>query len=450
MARNITVLRACACCSSASATSAARRPPRASCATSCARRAWRTEIEIDSAGTGGWHVGAPPDERATAAAQRRGIALEGAARQVARRATSTTTTCCSSTDRENHAELLRARARRRGAREGPVLARVRPGVRRRAATSRCPTRTTAASAASTTCSTSSRRRAAGLLAELRARRREPARQRSPGARSPARGASAAATSTTRTRVELDGGGRAFVKTRDGARARRVRRRGGRPGVAAPTAARASPRCSRRRDELLALEWLERGPARRRRRGGARPDARRPSHRAGADRVRRDRRTTAPHAPRPARAAERRRATDWPAFYAERRLRPLAARAGASTARASTRVCERIADLAGPAEPPARLHGDLWSGNVLACGGRPYLIDPAAYGGHREVDLAMLAALRRRRRARTLAAYEEVAPLADGHEERVGALPAVPAARPRGAVRRRLRRARPSAPRARYA
>jgi protein-tyrosine phosphatase len=39
------------------------------------------EIEIDSAGTGGWHVGDPPDARATDAARRRGIELEGAARQ---------------------------------------------------------------------------------------------------------------------------------------------------------------------------------------------------------------------------------------------------------------------------------------------------------------------------------------------------------------------------------
>jgi protein-tyrosine phosphatase len=38
-------------------------------------------IEIDSAGTGGWHVGSPPDERATDAAQRRSIVLEGAARR---------------------------------------------------------------------------------------------------------------------------------------------------------------------------------------------------------------------------------------------------------------------------------------------------------------------------------------------------------------------------------
>jgi protein-tyrosine phosphatase len=40
------------------------------------------EIEIDSAGTGGWHAGDPPDTRATEAARRRGITLEGAARQV--------------------------------------------------------------------------------------------------------------------------------------------------------------------------------------------------------------------------------------------------------------------------------------------------------------------------------------------------------------------------------
>ena len=40
------------------------------------------EVEIESAGTGGWHVGHPPDERSTAAAKRRGIALDGAARRV--------------------------------------------------------------------------------------------------------------------------------------------------------------------------------------------------------------------------------------------------------------------------------------------------------------------------------------------------------------------------------
>jgi protein-tyrosine phosphatase len=45
-------------------------------------RGLQDEIEIDSAGTGGWHVGAAPDERSADAARRRGIVLDGAARQV--------------------------------------------------------------------------------------------------------------------------------------------------------------------------------------------------------------------------------------------------------------------------------------------------------------------------------------------------------------------------------
>ena len=42
------------------------------------------EFEIDSAGTGGWHVGNPPDARATESARRRGITLAGEARRVTR------------------------------------------------------------------------------------------------------------------------------------------------------------------------------------------------------------------------------------------------------------------------------------------------------------------------------------------------------------------------------
>jgi fructosamine-3-kinase len=117
--------------------------------------------------------------------------------------------------------------------------------------------------------------------------------------------------------------------------------------------------------------------------------------------------------------------DWPALYAERRLLPLAriasergALSGAGVA-ALERVCERLPELAGPPEPPARLHGDLWSGNVHAgAEGRPWLIDPSAYGGHREVDLAMLR-LFGAPSERVFAAYEEVAPLAEGWQERVG-------------------------------
>jgi protein-tyrosine phosphatase len=40
------------------------------------------QVEVDSAGTGGWHHGAPPDDRATAEALRRGVELTSRARQV--------------------------------------------------------------------------------------------------------------------------------------------------------------------------------------------------------------------------------------------------------------------------------------------------------------------------------------------------------------------------------
>jgi len=62
---------------------------------------------------------------------------------------------------------------------------------------------------------------------------------------------------------------------------------------------------------------------------------------------------------------------------------------------------------------------LRNGKVLADrGGRPYLVDPAAHGGHREVDLAMLR-LFGGPSASCFDAYAEAHPLAEGHEERVG-------------------------------
>jgi fructosamine-3-kinase len=83
-----------------------------------------------------------------------------------------------------------------------------------------------------------------------------------------------------------------------------------------------------------------------------------------------------------------------------------------------RLFSRIQDVAGPSEPPSRIHGDLWRGNVLgSVDGRTWVIDPAAHGGHRETDLAMMR-LFGGFGPRCYAAYEEVHPLAEGHRERV--------------------------------
>lgn len=85
-----------------------------------------------------------------------------------------------------------------------------------------------------------------------------------------------------------------------------------------------------------------------------------------------------------------------------------------------RVIENIDGLAGPDEPPSRIHGDLWSGNILWTDGRPVLIDPAAHGGHRETDIAMLILFGSNvpYLKRILTAYDEVAPLADGWRQRL--------------------------------
>ena len=78
----------------------------------------------------------------------------------------------------------------------------------------------------------------------------------------------------------------------------------------------------------------------------------------------------------------------------------------------------LVPIAGAAEPPARIHGDLWRGNVLAgVDGTPWVIDPAAHGGHRETDLAMMR-LFGGFGPRAYPAYCEAFPLAAGHEERV--------------------------------
>jgi fructosamine-3-kinase len=118
------------------------------------------------------------------------------------------------------------------------------------------------------------------------------------------------------------------------------------------------------------------------------------------------------------------ARDWPTFFRTRRLEPqlrLAVGSGLAGARMRSgfeRLFARLPELCGPPEPPARLHGDLWAGNLLVDdGGTPCLCDPAVYGGHREIDLAMMR-LFGGYGPRVFAAYGDAWPLAPGHEERV--------------------------------
>lgn len=238
------------------------------------------------------------------------------------------------------------------------------------------------------------------------------------------------------RLELDDGTRAFVKTSpealpgsfaaEAAGLKWLAEPGGLPvaevlGVRDPDDADADgPR-------LLALAWIEQD------RAGGRDSEQlgrglAAVHAAGAGGI--------GHAPPGAPGGERAPlrlgplripnadAPDWPTFYAASRVMPVAEMAvkrGALTGEDMEvigRLCERMADFAGPSEPPARLHGDLWSGNVIwGGGGAPHLIDPAAYAGHREMDLAMLSLFGDPGK-RFRAAYEEVTPLAEGHADRV--------------------------------
>ena len=114
------------------------------------------------------------------------------------------------------------------------------------------------------------------------------------------------------------------------------------------------------------------------------------------------------------------AGDWPTFYAERRLLPYLSGLDAQVGRAVGRVIDRLHDLAGPPEPPGRIHGDLWSGNLLwGADGQVWLVDASsAHGGHRETDLAMLALFGAPHLDAIVSSYQEVAPLADGWRDRI--------------------------------
>ncbi|RLZ03015.1 fructosamine kinase [Kocuria tytonicola] len=116
--------------------------------------------------------------------------------------------------------------------------------------------------------------------------------------------------------------------------------------------------------------------------------------------------------------------DWADFLLRRRIEPLlreAVDAGNLDPAASgllASLAPRAAELAGPPEPPSLVHGDLWAGNrVVDRAGANWLIDPSAFYGHREYDLAMMQLFGGFGRD-CFAAYDETYPLADGWQQRV--------------------------------
>ncbi|MEE2778050.1 MAG: fructosamine kinase family protein [Acidobacteriota bacterium] len=170
--------------------------------------------------------------------------------------------------------------------------------------------------------------------------------------------------------------------------------------------------------FLVLEWISEG----------RPEVATESelgramaelHRSGAECFgRSDRRSTG------SRGLPNEPCSTWTEFYATQRLVPLARLARDERAlrggavRDLEAVAGRLGELGGELEPAARLHGDLWAGNRLVGeGGGSWLIDPAAHGGHREFDLAMMR-LFGGFGTDCFAAYEEAFPLSPGWPQRV--------------------------------
>lgn len=144
------------------------------------------------------------------------------------------------------------------------------------------------------------------------------------------------------------------------------------------------------------------------------------HRAGAGQFGAPQEGFIAMAPLPNKAAP-----SWPEFYASRRVMPYVRAAvdrhtlTVEDARTIESLMRRVGEFAGDPEPPSRIHGDLWSGNVVwGADGAAHLIDPAAHGGHRETDLAMLSLFGAPHLERIIDSYDEASPLAEGWLSRV--------------------------------
>ena len=186
-----------------------------------------------------------------------------------------------------------------------------------------------------------------------------------------------------------------------------------PGGARTAAVRAVD------EQMLILELIDSAPATR---TAAVDFGRRLAitHDGGAERFGLDHGTRIASEPLPAGDGQQ----TWASFYAEARLQPFLDRAvdrasiSDDDRDAVQQVIAQLPDLVGPDEPPARLHGDLWSGNLLWTAETAVLIDPAAHGGHREVDLAMLQLFGAPELTSILAGYQDQHRLAPGWQDRV--------------------------------
>ena len=117
-------------------------------------------------------------------------------------------------------------------------------------------------------------------------------------------------------------------------------------------------------------------------------------------------------------------TTWPEFYAACRLLPLQSIAAERKVlpqrclHQMESIASRLDQLGAADEKPSLLHGDLWAGNrMIGEGGESWIIDPAAHGGHREFDLAMMR-LFGGFDPMCFDAYQEVSPLQPGWQERI--------------------------------